>query len=80
MRAAIFNEPGSVTASVRPDAVIVEPTDAIGRVVLACVCGSDHRGDSPFEPGPIGIKPGRVLDYEIGVDRGVFTTLLEEVP
>ena len=34
-----------------------EPTDAIVRVVLACVCGSDlwyYRGDSPFEPGPIG--------------------------
>src|SRR4051794_16917283 len=57
MRAAIFNEPRSVTVGDRRDPSIVEPTDAIVRVVIACVCGSDlwyYRGDSPFEPGPIG--------------------------
>jgi hypothetical protein len=57
MRAAIFHEPHRVEAGDRPDPGIVEPTDAIVRVVLACVCGSDlwyYRGDSPFEPGPIG--------------------------
>src|SRR4051794_29926299 len=57
MRAAIFNGPGSVTAGDRRDASISEPTDAVVRVVLSCVCGSDlwyYRGDSPFEAGPIG--------------------------
>jgi len=57
MRAAVFNEPRSITVADRPDPVIKDPTDAIVRVVLSCVCGSDlwyHRGDSPFEPGPIG--------------------------
>ncbi|RKQ92996.1 hypothetical protein C8N24_2853 [Solirubrobacter pauli] len=57
MRAALFNEPRSITVGDRPDPVIVEPTDAIVRVVLACVCGSDlwyFRGDSEFAPGPIG--------------------------
>jgi threonine dehydrogenase-like Zn-dependent dehydrogenase len=57
VRAAVFNEPGSITVTERPDPVIQEPTDAIVRVVLSCVCGSDlwyYRGDSPFEPGPIG--------------------------
>ena len=57
MRAALFIEPHRVEAGDRPDASIVEPTDAVVRVVLACVCGSDlwyYRGDSPFEPGPIG--------------------------
>jgi hypothetical protein len=57
MRAAVFNEPRSITVTERRDPVIVEPTDAIVRVVLACVCGSDlwyYRGESPFEPGPIG--------------------------
>jgi threonine dehydrogenase-like Zn-dependent dehydrogenase len=37
--------------------VIQEPTDAIVRVVLACVCGSDlwyYRGDSPHAVGSIG--------------------------
>src|SRR4051794_2053553 len=57
MLAAIFNEPGSIIAGQRPDPVIIEPTDAVVRVVLACVCGSDlwyYRGDSEFQPGPIG--------------------------
>ncbi len=57
MRAAVFNEPRSITVAERPDAAIKEPTDAVVRVVLACVCGSDlwyYRGDSPFTPGPIG--------------------------
>ena len=57
MKAAIFNEPRSIIVGDRPDPNIVEPTDAVVRVVIACVCGSDlwyYRGDSPFEPGPIG--------------------------
>ena len=57
MRAAIFNQPGSVTVEERRDPSIVEPTDAIVRVTHACVCGSDlwyYRGDTPFEQGPIG--------------------------
>jgi threonine dehydrogenase-like Zn-dependent dehydrogenase len=57
VRAAIFNEPHSISVGDRPDASIAEPTDAVVRVALACVCGSDlwfYRGESPFEPGPIG--------------------------
>jgi threonine dehydrogenase-like Zn-dependent dehydrogenase len=57
MRAALFVEPHRIEVGDRPDASIVEPSDAVVRVVLACVCGSDlwyYRGDSPFEPGPIG--------------------------
>jgi threonine dehydrogenase-like Zn-dependent dehydrogenase len=57
VRAAIFNEPRNITAGDRPDTAIKEPSDAVVRVVLAFVCRSDlwyHRGDSPFEPGPIG--------------------------
>ena len=57
MRAAIFNEPGSISVGDRPDPAIAESTDAIVRVTLACVCGSDlwyYRGETPFEAGPIG--------------------------
>ena len=57
MRAALFKEPRSIEVADRPDPVIKEPTDAIVRVVLACVCGSDlwyYRGETPFPPGPIG--------------------------
>jgi len=42
MRAAIFNGPGAVVAGERPDPVIQEPADAVVRVVLGCVCGSDR--------------------------------------
>jgi threonine dehydrogenase-like Zn-dependent dehydrogenase len=73
MRAAIFNEPRSITTGDRPDPSIVEPTDAIVRVVIACVCGSDlwyYRGDSPFEPGPIGHEfVGVVEDTGSAVDH-----------
>jgi threonine dehydrogenase-like Zn-dependent dehydrogenase len=51
MKAAIFKGPGKIDAGERPDPVIVEPTDAVVRVVLACVCGSDlwyYRGDTNF--------------------------------
>jgi threonine dehydrogenase-like Zn-dependent dehydrogenase len=57
VRAAIFNEPGSITVGDRPDASIIDATDAVVRVVQACVCGSDlwyYRGETPFEAGPIG--------------------------
>jgi threonine dehydrogenase-like Zn-dependent dehydrogenase len=57
MRAAIYNGPRSITVGERPDPVIIAPTDAIVRVVLSCVCGSDlwyYRGDSPHDLGPIG--------------------------
>jgi threonine dehydrogenase-like Zn-dependent dehydrogenase len=57
MRAAIFNEPGSVTVGEWRDPSIADQTDAIVRVTHACVCGSDlwyYRGETPFEPGPIG--------------------------
>jgi threonine dehydrogenase-like Zn-dependent dehydrogenase len=70
MRAAIFNEPRSITVGERPDPSIVESTDAIVRVVLACVCGSDlwyYRGDSDFEPGPIGHEFVGVVE-ETGAD------------
>jgi threonine dehydrogenase-like Zn-dependent dehydrogenase len=57
MRAAIFNGPGRIEVADRPDPVVEAPTDAIVRVVLACVCGSDlwyYRGGSPHTVGSIG--------------------------
>jgi threonine dehydrogenase-like Zn-dependent dehydrogenase len=57
MRAAIFNGPRRIDVGDRPGPAIAAPTDAIVRVVLGCVCGSDlwyYRGDSLHELGPIG--------------------------
>src|SRR6266700_3231102 len=57
MRAAIFRGPRDIAVGERPDPVIQEPADAVVRVVLACVCGSDlwyYRGESPHAAGSIG--------------------------
>ena len=57
MRAAIFEGPGRIEVGDRPDPTITAPTDAVVRVALACVCGSDlwyYRGESPHDIGPIG--------------------------
>jgi threonine dehydrogenase-like Zn-dependent dehydrogenase len=53
MRAPIFNEPGSTTVGERPDAAIAAPTDAVVRVVRACVCGSDRAIKSLLRVGTI---------------------------
>jgi len=41
MKAAIFKGKGTIESGERPDPTIKEPTDAVVRVVLAWVCGSD---------------------------------------
>jgi threonine dehydrogenase-like Zn-dependent dehydrogenase len=74
MRAAIFRGPGTVEVGERPDPVIEAPTDAVVRVVLACVCGSDlwyFRGESPHAVGSIGHEFIGVVE-QVGSDvRGV---------
>ena len=74
MRAAIFNGPKDITIGERPDPAIQEPTDAVVRVVLACVCGSDlwfYRGESPHAAGSIGHEFIGIVE-EVGADlRGI---------
>src|SRR5581483_10072226 len=41
MRATVMYGAGDVRVETVPDPVIREPTDAIVRVVLSCICGSD---------------------------------------
>lgn len=70
MRAAVFKGPGAVEAADRPDPAIREPTDAVVRVVLACVCGSDlwfYRGESPHPGGSIGHEFIGVVE-DVGAD------------
>ena len=58
----------------RPDPVITAPTDAVVRVVLGCVCGSDlwyYRGESPHAKGSIGHEFIGVVE-DVGADvRGI---------
>src|SRR5207247_3457304 len=70
MRAAVFLGPRRIEVADRPDPVIVEATDAVVRVVLACVCGSDlwyYRGESPHALGPIGHEFIGVVE-QVGID------------
>ncbi len=57
MRAALFCGPRRIEVGHRPDPKVTAATDAVVRVVLACVCGSDlwyYRGESPHAEGSIG--------------------------
>ncbi len=63
MKAVLFEGPGKVTTGELPKPQIKEPSDAIVRIVRACVCGSDlwfYRDESPH--------PGKSIGHEfIGV-------------
>lgn len=57
MKAALFEGKGKITLGERPDPSIQAPTDAVVRVVMGCVCGSDlwyYRGINPHKIGSIG--------------------------
>ena len=57
MKAALFEGKGKITLGERPDPSIQAPTDAVVRVVMGCVCGSDlwyYRGINPHKVGSIG--------------------------
>jgi alcohol dehydrogenase len=65
MKTAIFNGKGDITVEERPKPTITESTDAIVRVVLACVCGSDlwfYRGISEVGHGSVGHEFIGVVD------------------
>lgn len=74
MRATVYLGPHSLEVVERPDPVIDAPTDAVVRVSLGCVCGSDlwyFRGESPHAFGPIGHEFIGVVE-EIGAEvRGL---------
>jgi threonine dehydrogenase-like Zn-dependent dehydrogenase len=64
MRATIMYKAGDVRVESVPDAVIVEPTDAVIRVSRACICGSDLWPYKDLEATP----GGRPMGHEaIGV-------------
>ena len=70
MRAATYNGPHSIEVRERPDPHVAAPTDAVVRVVLGCVCGSDlwyYRGESPHDLGPIGHEFIGIVD-EVGTE------------
>ncbi len=61
MRAVVYREPGRIEVAEVPKPVLVADTDAIVRVRMAGICGTDlHvvRGDFP------GMQPGMVVGHE----------------
>ncbi|MGW0683425.1 zinc-binding dehydrogenase [Streptomyces sp. NPDC002754] len=60
MRAAVMYGAGDVRVEVRHDPKIVQPTDAVVRVVASCVCGSDLW---PYASMPT-TDPGRPMGHE----------------
>jgi len=56
MKAALLSGPGEMAIGEVPDAVLEHPTDAVVRVVLAAICGTDvhaYRGRPSPAPGPV---------------------------
>ncbi|MFF0413207.1 zinc-dependent alcohol dehydrogenase family protein [Kitasatospora sp. NPDC004745] len=54
MRATVIHGPNDIRIEQVPDAVVQRPTDAVVRVVSACICGSDlwaYRGVASRVPG-----------------------------
>lgn len=54
MRATTIHAPRDIRLSEVPDPTLLAPTDAIVRVVAACICGSDlwaYRGENPIDAG-----------------------------
>jgi len=71
MRGTVLYGPRDIRFEERPDPVIEQPTDAILRLAVTCVCGSDlwpYRGNPPVtEPTPMGHEYCGVVE-EVGRD------------
>jgi threonine dehydrogenase-like Zn-dependent dehydrogenase len=72
MRGAVLYAPGDVRYDERPEPSIIDPTDAILRMSVSCICGSDlwpYRGISPSSgPAPMGHEYCGIVE---DVGRGV---------
>jgi len=64
MRATVIHGAGDVRVAEVPDPVIKQPTDALVRVVAACVCGSDLHPYASMSPAD---EPARIGHEFIGV-------------
>jgi threonine dehydrogenase-like Zn-dependent dehydrogenase len=68
VRAVVFEAAGSVRVDEVPDPVVGEPTDAVVRVTLSAICGSDLHFFHLKAP----VAPGDVLGHEaVGVVESV---------
>ncbi len=70
MRGAILYGPRDIRFEDRPEPTIIQPTDAIIRLLATCICGSDlwpYRGIQPIaQPTPMGHEYCGIVE-EVGV-------------
>jgi threonine dehydrogenase-like Zn-dependent dehydrogenase len=75
MRATLIYGAGDIRSEIVPDPIIERPTDALVRVVAACICGSDlwpYRGvGTPDKPYRIGHEFVGVVEEVGGAVNGV---------
>jgi threonine dehydrogenase-like Zn-dependent dehydrogenase len=64
MRATLIHGAGDIRVEDVPDPVIQTPTDALVRVVVSCICGSDLH---PYHSRPVADGPARIGHEFIGV-------------
>jgi threonine dehydrogenase-like Zn-dependent dehydrogenase len=77
LKAALYNGPHSIEVGDRPDPVIKEPSDAIVRVVLSCVCGSDLWAMTPSpRPSPRDRGEGDYTAYAAMDERRAIKALV----
>ena len=75
MRATVLHAPGDIRLETVPDAVVEDDTDAVVRVVAACVCGSDlwpYRGANGAQT-----EPRRIGHELVGVVEHVGTAVAD---
>ena len=76
MRVTTIHAPYDIRLEDRPEPKPEQPTDAVIRVVAACICGSDlwpYRGENDITPGsPIGHEVVGIVE-EVGGDVRDFT-------
>lgn len=78
MRAVTFNAPRAIRVLDVADPVIEEPSDAVVRVVLAAICGSDLH---PFRGHEVGLDGATIMGHEfigkvVAVGQDVTTIAL----
>ncbi len=75
MRGAVIYGPRDVRLEERDDPKIIEPTDAIIRLPVTCICGSDlwpYRGIEPIEvPAPMGHEYVGIVEEVGGAVRTI---------
>jgi threonine dehydrogenase-like Zn-dependent dehydrogenase len=75
MRVTTIHGPRDIRLEERPEPAIEKPTQAVVKVVAACICGSDlwpYRGENPIEEGsPIGHEMVGVVE-EVGSEVRSF--------